>query len=178
MKIIIALFLFACAVDAAQFKNYTMDNMYFTCKYPQGFKIERDKEKDIKNSIYKVVFSNPKDNTSITIKYYGEKSGKDYKSFIENQSKTGDGKLESATEKYEKVKEIKLLNRDAFEIDRKLKEFESIEAKSSSYWLKERIIVLPAKKGFYALIFSSKEENFDKYSDIFDKVIKSLKVRY
>jgi len=155
-----------------------MDNKYFSCKYPQGFKIERDRKKDIKNSIYKVVFINSKDSSSVTIKYYTDKSGKNYKSFMETQSKAEDGTLENANEKYEPVKEIKLLDREAFEINRKLKEFESIEKKSSSYWLKERIIVLPAKKGFYAITFSSKEENFDKYLDTFDKVLKSFKPLY
>jgi hypothetical protein len=50
--------------------------------------------------------------------------------------------------------------------------------KSNSYWLKERLIVIPAKKGFYALTFSSKEENFDGYKELFEGILKSFKPLY
>ncbi|MEF3280443.1 MAG: photosystem II reaction center PsbP family protein [Elusimicrobiota bacterium] len=175
MKIIIAFLLISFGLHSQQMKNYTMDKKYFSCKIPSGWIIEREKDKDIKNKIYKVTFRNPKDSKSvITIKYYHPLSKKDYKSFVEIQSKTSDGTLESATEKYEKPKEIKLINREAVEINRKFKDFESIESKSESYWLKEKIIVIPAKKGFYSLMLSAKESTFDKNNEIFEKIISSF----
>lgn len=179
MKIIAILCLFSGLSFSQSFKTFVMDMKYFSCKYPSNWKVERDKEKDVKSGIYKVVFINSNDNKNIvTIKYYSSKSGKDYKSFIETQSTTSDGTKESDIEKYEDVKNIKLNERKAFEINRKLKEFESVEMKSNSYWLKERIIVIPAKKGFYALTFSSKEENFEGYKELFESILKSFKPLY
>ncbi len=179
MKIFLAtIFLCTGLLHSYSFKSYVMDNKYFKCKYPENFKMERNKESDRRNKIYKVVFVDPSSQTTITIKYYSPSSGKDYKSFIELQSKTEDGKLESPTEKYEKVKEIEINGKKAYEINRKLLYYESIEAKSSSYWLKERIIVIPAKKGFYTLNFSVKESEFQKNNKIFNEVLSSFETLY
>ncbi|MGC8867905.1 MAG: hypothetical protein ACP5PA_06850, partial [Elusimicrobiales bacterium] len=149
MKGIIVFFLIAQFLGAAGYRTYKMDMDFFRCLIPSDWKIERDADKDKQSSIYKLVLihpSNPK--VSITLKYYTANSGKNYKDFIEKNSKTEDGKLEGPNERYENVKEIKISQRKAFEINRRLKEFESVELKSDYYWLKERIIVVPAKKGF------------------------------
>lgn len=161
---------------AQTFKNYTMDKKYFSCKIPSNWTIEREKEKDEKSKIYKLVLKEPKSPTTITIKYYHPNSKKDYKKFIETQSTPSDET--GNTEKYEKNKEIDFKGRKAVEINRKLKEYESIEANSSPYWLQERLIVIPAKKGFYAIIYSSKEEDFNKNLPLFEKVLSSLKTLY
>lgn len=173
------LFAFMSFVYAGGFKEYKMDNNLFSLQYPDGWRIERNKESDERNGIYKVVFINPLDNKmTLTVKYYSPKSGKNYKKFVETQSSSVDGSKETPTEKYETPKDINILNRKAIEINRKLKEFESMDSSSPSYWLKERIIVFPAKKGFYTLIFSAPQELFDKNIKLFDDVLKSLKLKY
>ena len=158
---------------SATMKRYVMDNDYFSLNYPSSMKMERSKEGD-KDGIYKVVFLDINTKTSITVKYYSPKSGRDYKKFIEQQ--TG---VNTPTERYEKPKNINVGGKKATQIIRYLKEFEDISSPSSpSYWLKEKIVVIPANKGFYTVIFSALEKEFDKKSKIFDSVLKSLKTKY
>jgi len=171
MKFLIS-FLFMAFSLSGEMKRYVMDNNYFSLNYPSDMKIERNKEND-KSGIYKVVFVGSDKKTTITVKYYSPKSGKDYKKFIENQSGS-----DTQTERYEKPKQITIGNKKATEIVRYFKEFEDIASKSSSYWLKERLIVIPAKKGFYAITFSCIEGDFEKNSKIFDDVLKSFKTKY
>lgn len=163
---------------SAGYKTYKMDENIFRCLIPSDWRIERDPNRDKETKIYKVVLINPSDNkTTITIKYYSPSSGKRYDEFIELNSKTEDGKLESQNEKYEKLKEITINDRKAFEINRKIKEFESIDS-NLSYWLKERIIVIPAKSGFYTITFSSDEKTFNKHKITFDNILKTFKTLY
>jgi len=178
MKLLIIMLFFSINSHSQAMKNYTMDKKYFSCKIPAKWSLERQKDSDIESNIYKIVVKEPKKNTSITIKYYALKSNKDIKTYIETQSKNSQGKLETPTEKYEAIKEIEFKSKKATEINRKLKEFQSIENDSNSYWLKERILVIPAKKGFYSVIYSAKEEDFDKSLPIYEKVINSLKTLY
>jgi len=157
---------------SSEVKKYTMDNNYFSLNYPSDMLFERNKEND-SSGIYKVVFISQDKKTTITVKYYSPKSGKDYKSFIKKQ--TGDN---TATEKYEKPKEVIVGKRKAIEIVRYFKEFEDITVKTNSYWLKERLIVIPSKKGFYTIAFSSEKDSFDKKSEIFENILKSFKTKY
>ena len=175
-----AFFIFIAGLFASSnFKTFVMDNNYFKCIIPSDWKMEREAEKDRKNNIYKIVLINPVNpKNTITIKYYTVESGKNMQDFIEANSKTADGKLESATEKYEKVKEIVISSKTAYEITRRFKEFESVEEPSLSYWLKERIIVIPAKKGFYTLTYSCDEKSFNKYYRIFKSILVSFKPLY
>lgn len=179
MKELFMLFFFASFLNSAGYKTYIMDNNYFRCLYPSEWRVEREAEKDKKNSIYKVVFinqSNPK--ITVSVKYYTPQSNKNYMDFIEKNSKSEDGKLETPGERYEKVKEIKISERKAYEINRMFKEFESVDIKSGSYWLKERIVVIPSKKGFYTVSYSSDEKNFNKNLSVFQNILKSLKMLY
>lgn len=179
MKGIIILLVMSLSLSSAGYKTYKMDGDIFRCFIPSEWKIERDAEKDKIDKIYKVVFINPVDvRTVVTIKYYSNESGKKYEDFIKVNSKTADGKLDTANEKYELVKDIKILNRKAFEINRKFKEFSSIESSSGSYWLKERIIVIPAKIGFYTITYSAEEKAFSKYKNVFDNILKSFRTLY
>jgi hypothetical protein len=182
MKLIIAAFLMITNIYSAdvKMKNFVMDKKYFSCKIPSDWGVERNKKSDIKNNIYKVILLKSDDSrTSITLKYYHPASKKDYKSFVDIQSKASDGSYETATEKYNKPEEKEINNRKAIEIDREIKDFESMESSTSgAYWLKEKIIVLPAKKGFYTLTLSSKKESFDKNIATFDKIVASFKPAY
>jgi len=182
MKLIITAFLMITNVYSAEvkMKNFVMDKKYFSCKIPTTWTAQRNKESDNKNKIFKLVLISTEDTkTSITLKYYHPSSKKDYKSFIDIQSKASDGSYETATEKYEEPKDIEVSIRKAVEINRELKDFESIEATASnSYWLKEKIIVIPAKKGFYTISCSSKKENFDKNINIFNSIVASFKTLY
>lgn len=173
---IIPLIVFSLSLYSQSEKNYIMDKKYFSLKYPSNMIIEREKEKDYKNNIYKVVFKEKDTNTIITVKYYHPKSNKDYKTFIETQS-SSDGNMKTPTEEYEEVKNIKLGEKKAFEINRKMKEYESLNT-NLSYWLKEKIIVIPVKKGFYVISFSAREEQFEKKLKMFDIVLKSFKTLY
>lgn len=178
MKLILAFLLFSSSLYSAGYKTYKMDDNIFRCLIPSDWKIERDASKDKETKIYKVVLINPSDpKTSVTLKYYSSQSGKRYEDFIELNSKTSDGKIEGPNEKYEKVKEITVNDRKAFEINRRLKEFESLDS-NLSYWLKERIIVIPAKLGFYTITFSSDEKTFSKNKIIFDNILKTFKTLY
>lgn len=179
MKGMVIFLLASLSLNSAGYKTYKMDGNIFRCLIPSDWKIERDAEKDKKDKIYKVFFVNPQDSRIlVAIKYYSVDSGKKYEDFIEINSKTADGKLEGPNEKYEPVKNINILDRKAFEINRLFKEFVSIEAGSEQYWLKERIIVIPAKKGFYTITYSSPEKSFSKYKNIFDNIVKSFRPLY
>ncbi|MCX7905197.1 MAG: hypothetical protein N2446_00670 [Elusimicrobiales bacterium] len=175
----VLIFFSAIILNSAGYKIYKMDNNLFRCIIPSDWKIERDREKDLKDKIYRVIIVNPIDwRNTISIKYYSSQSGKKYDEFIELNSKTADGKLEGPNEKYEKVKEISLDGRKAFEINRKLKEFSSIDSSSDSYWLKEKIIVIPAKVGFYVITYSAEEKSFSKNQNVLENIIKSFKSLY
>ncbi len=179
MKTILIFLIAGQMLNSAGYKMYTMDSNFFSCLIPSEWKIERDADKDKKNSVYKLTLIHPSNSkVNIVLKYYAPQSGKNYKEFIETNSKTEDGKLEGPNEKYEAVKEIKVSGKKAFEINRKFKEFESLESKSESWWLKEKIIVVPAKKGFYTLSFSADENVFQKILPVFDNVVKSFKMLY
>lgn len=179
MKIFVFVALFSCILSASNFKTFVMDDNYFRCLVPSDWKIERDVEKDKKSGIYKIVLINPLNSkNTITIKYYSLQSGQRVEDFIEKNSKTSEGELEGSDEKYEKVKNIVISSKTAFEINRKYKEFESLDAPSASYWLKERIIVIPAKKGFYTLTYSCDEKNFAKYYRFFKSILVSFKTLY
>ena len=180
MNHLITLLAMSLFLNSAGYKTYRMDGDIFRCLVPSDWKVERDVDKDKLDNIYRVMFIDPLDTTTVvTIKYYSVESGKNYKDFIQRNSKTSDGKRETPNEKYEPVKNIKVSNRDGFEINRKFKEYTSIESTlSSSYWLKERIIVIPAKKGFYTITYSAKENTFHRYKNIFDNILKSFKMLY
>lgn len=178
MKTALFFFIISSFLYSAGYKTYKMDDNIFKCLIPSDWKIERDASKDKETKIYKLVLINPSDpKTVVTLKYYSPQSGKKYEDFIQLNSKAADGRLETANEKYEKLKEITINDRKAFEINRKLKEFESMDS-NLSYWLKERIIVIPAKSGFYTITFSSDERNFSKHKIVFDNILKTFRTLY
>lgn len=176
----------ACAgaqakAKAAQYKNFTMDNNYFSCQVPADWSQERDKDKDEEYKIYEVQLMSPKAGkapTFIKVSYYS-KDNADFngiKDFVDSNSKNALGETKSARELYEPVKAITLAGRKAQLLARERMVFLHPESKSDeSVQLKEKLYVLPAKAGFYVLHFSAPKDLFLSNQSVFEKVAKSFK---
>jgi len=180
---VIPFFLFIAAKGKnIKFQKYTMDKNYFSCQIPADWEAQRNAEQDEEYKIYEVRLISPTaDKTSITLSYYSSDNEdfKDYKTFIERNTNDGTGRKESDIGKYSDAKPIILNKKKAYEINRELKEYSSLDKKNSSvYWLKEKLFVIPAKKGFYVLNYSAKKENFNKYLSIFNTISQSFKTMY
>lgn len=176
----------ACAgaqakAKAPQYKNFAMDNNYFSCQVPADWSQERDKDKDEEYKIYEVQLLSPKTGkapTSIFVSYYAKDNGdfNDYKDFVKRNSRNVAGETKSARELYEPVKDITLAGRKAQLLARERMVFLHPESKSDeSVQLKEKLYVLPAKAGFYVLHFSAPKDLFLSNQSVFEKVAKSFK---
>ena len=154
---------------------------YFTCDIPASWEVKREKEKEAKTRIYKITLLAPvsdKGPVAIYAAYYskGSKVFAVYKDFIERNSKNILGETESPTEKFGPVKETILAGLKAFEFESEIKEYIHPENKSEeSVQLKEKIYVLPAKEGFYALRFSAPKAAFTENLPVFERIAKSFK---
>ena len=165
----------------AAYKNFTMDNNYFSCLVPAGWSQERDKDKDEEYKIYEVQLLSPKTGkapTSIFVSYYAKDNGdfNNYEDFVKRNSRNIAGETKSARELYEPVKTITLAGRKAQVVARERLVFLHPESKSDeSVRLKEKLYVLPAKEGFYVLHFSAPKDLFLADQAVFEKVAKSFK---
>ena len=186
LSVFLLSFLFLAGMAAKdakpKFRPYSMDKNYFSCQIPADWELQRDEEEDSDYKIYEITLLGPNaDKTSINISYYsGENADfKDHKEFIARNTQDGTGRKQSDIGKYGEAKPLTLNGRKAFGISRELKEYASLETKTaSSYWLKEKLIVMSAKDGFYVLSYSAKKENYGKYLPVFNSVAKSFKPLY
>lgn len=176
-KILILVLPFLLASSAPlQFKDYEMDGKYFSCKVPSSWDLQRDKSEDEEYGIYEIKLLGPS-RTWIYASYYSKDNAdfKDYKNYIERNTKDGLGRKNSDIGKYSDAKPFKAGKLKGFEILRELKEYVSLESKSSdAYWVKERIVVLPAKEGFFVISYSAKKSDFEKYHPVYKKILSSF----
>lgn len=166
---------------SAQYKNFSMDNNYFSCQVPAAWSLERDKDKDEEYKIYEIQLLAPKTGkapTFINVAYY-MKDNLDFnglKDFVDSNSKNALGETKSARENYDPVKSISLSGRKAQLLARERMVFLHPESKSDeSVQLKEKLYVLPAKEGFYVLHFSAPKDSFLANQAVFEKVAKSFR---
>ncbi len=176
----------ACAGPQAktrggQFKNYVMDNNYFSCSVPVSWSLERDKDKDEEYKIYEIELLSPKAEkapVSIFVSYYA-KDNEDFNGpddFIHRNSRNVAGETKTARELFEPAKKITLGGRKGVILSRERMVFLHPESKSDdSVQLKEKLYVLPAKEGFYVLNFSAPKTAFIENLPVFEKVAKSFK---
>lgn len=178
----------ACAGSQAKgggvkFKPYAIEGGYFSCLVPSGWSLERDKDRDEDYKIYEIQLLGPKAGkapTSIQVSFFaaGNSDFKDYQNFIERNSRNALGEQRNARESYAPVKETSVAGRKAFELASEVNEYLHPESKSDeSVLIKEKIYVLPAKDGFYALRFSAPKPAFRANLAVFEKVAKSFKGR-
>jgi len=166
---------------AAQYKNFSMDNNYFSCLVPAAWSLERDKDKDEEYKIYEIQLLAPKTGkapTSIFVSYYAKDNGdfNDYEDFVRRNSSNVAGETKTTRELYEPVKNISFGGRKAQLLARERMVFLHPESKSDeSVQLKEKLYVLPAKEGFYVLHFSAPKDSFLANQAVFEKVVKSFK---
>ena len=165
----------------AQFKTYHMDKGYFSCSVPEAWTLERESEKDEQYRIYEIQLLAPgagKAPTSVFVTYYAgdNEDFTGYQDYIDRRSVNALGETKSAREKYEPPKKIKLGGRAGFELASEVLEYLHPESKSDeSVLLKEKIYVLPAKDGFYALRFSAVKAAFAENQPVFEKIARSFK---
>ncbi|MDP2864950.1 MAG: hypothetical protein Q8O90_01770 [Elusimicrobiota bacterium] len=176
----------ACAgaqakAKGVQFKNYAMDNNYFTCSVPADWTLERDQEKDEEYNIFEIQLLAPKAEkapTSIFVSYYA-KDNEDfngYEDFVKSNSNNVAGETKNSREVFEPAKNITLAGRKGFMLSRE--RVVSLHPKSKSdetVQLKEKLYVLPAKDGFYVLHFSAQKTAFMANLATFEKIAKSFK---
>ena len=167
--------------SGVQFKNYHMDNDYFSCSVPDGWTLERDKDKDEEYRIYEIQLLAPKAEKtpiSVFVSYYA-KDNEDfngYEDFVKRNSRNVAGETKNKREIFESAKNITLAGRKGFELSRE--RLVSLYPKSKSdesVRLKEKLYVLPAKEGFYVLHFSAQKTAFIAYLPVFEKISKSFK---
>ncbi|HCC47401.1 MAG TPA: hypothetical protein DEQ38_04700 [Elusimicrobia bacterium] len=166
---------------AAQFKNFAMENNYFSCSVPAAWSMERDQEKDEEYKIYEIQLLAPvsgKAPTSVFVSYYAKDNAdfNGYQDYVNSNSKNVLGETKSARENYEPVKDITLAGRKALLLSRERMVFLHPTTKSDeSVQLKEKLYVLPAKAGFYVLHFSAPKDSFLANLGTFEKIAKSFK---
>lgn len=166
---------------AAQFKNFAMDNNYFSCLVPANWSLERDKEKDEEYKIYEIELFSPKTgkvSTSVRVAYYAgnNEDFNGYEDFVKSNSRNILGETKSKRENYEPAENVTLAGRKAVMLSRERMVFLHPTTKSDeSVLLKEKHYVLPAKDGFYVLHFSAPKEAFLANLKVFEKVAKSFK---
>lgn len=186
---------------ARQLKKYTMDNNYFSCALPAGWRLEREKARDEEYKIYEIGLTAPQEGAAakprptrgisgagavqpdkspatIHVSYYA-KDNTDfdgYEDFIERNSQNALGETKTEREVYEPVKKIKLNGRPASELARAKTVYLHPESKSDeSVKLKEKLYILPARDGFYVLHFTAPETVFPRYLKTFEQVAGSFK---
>lgn len=164
-----------------QFKAYAMDKNYFSCSVPEAWALEREQEKDEQYKVYEIQLLAPKADkapVSVFISYYAadNEDFNDYQDYIDRHSKNALGETKSAREKYEPPKKITLAGRKGFALASEVQEYLHPESKSDeSVLLKEKIYVLPAEAGFYALRFNAPKAAFQEHLGVFEKIAKSFK---
>ncbi|MEW5951145.1 MAG: hypothetical protein GX447_04290 [Elusimicrobia bacterium] len=177
-KIILPAFIMLLAVSSKdnQFSKYEIEGGYFSCLVPSSWDLKRDKRGDEEYKTYEIKLNGP-GRTWIYVSYYSKDNEdfKDYKNYIDRNTKDGLGRKNSDIGKYSDAKPFKSGKIKGFEIIKELKEYVSLESKSSdAYWVKERIAVIPAKEGFFVLSYSAKKSDFEKYHPVYKKVLSSF----
>lgn len=187
------------APAARQFKKYAMDNNYFSCNVPAGWRLEREKARDEEYKIYEIELLAPAENmpqagvaaktgaaqpdkspTAIYVSYYAKDNADfdGYADFIERNATDALGGTKSERETYGPVKKIKFNGREASELSRAKTVYLHPESKSDeSVKLKEKLYVLPARDGFYVLHLTAPETAFSRHLKIFEQVARSFKGR-
>ena len=178
----------ACAgaqdnTQGVQFKNYAMDNDYFSCSVPADWTLERDKDRDEEYKIYEIQLLAPqaeKAPVSVFVSYYA-RDNEDFnghEDFVKRNSRNVAGETKTSREVFDPVRNITLAGRKGVELSRT--RMVSLHPKSKSdesVQLKEKIYVLPAKEGFYVLHFSAPEAAFLTNLPVFEKIAESFKGR-
>ncbi len=168
------IFLLAAAPQKDKnFSRYEIEGGYFSCLVPSDWELKRDKNSDEEYKIYEIKLTGP-GRTWIYVSYYSKDNEdfRDYKNYIDRNTKDGLGRKNSDIGKYSDARPFKSGKIKGFEIIRELKEYVSLESKSSdAYWVKERIIVMPAKEGFFVASYSAKKSDFEKYHSVYKKVL-------
>jgi hypothetical protein len=169
------------AAKAAAYKAYSMDKDYFSCSVPADWALNRDADNDEDYKIYEIRLDAPrsaKAPASIFVSFYS-KDNKDfagYQDYIKSNSSNALGETKGPRETYEAAKKITLAGREGFVLASEKLRYLNPESKSDeSVQLKEKIYVLPAKDGFYAIKFNAPKTLFAGYLPVFEKVAKSFK---
>jgi hypothetical protein len=166
---------------APKFSPYSMDNGYFSCSVPADWELKRDKEADDEYKIYEIELVAPdpgKGLTTIFVSYYSKDSDDfaGFQDFIDRNDKNAAGETKNARESYDPVKKTTIAGRKGFELGSERLVYIFPESKSDeSEPVKEKIYVLPAKEGFYAMRFSANPAVFPKFLVVFEKIAKSFK---
>ncbi len=165
------------ASAAEQYRNYVMDQNYFSCEVPVGWDLVREKEKDEEYHIYEIILRKTP-GASIYVSYYAKDNEdfSDYKNFLARNSKNILGETKNSREQYGPVKEIQLKGGKGFELERERLVYLFPQSKSDeSAAIKELLYVLPsAAGGFYVLHYTAPQEFFEDLLPVFKKVAASF----
>ncbi len=180
-------------VKPEPYEKFVMDHDYFSCYLPVRWKLEQDREGDEKAGIFEVNLIMPEKakieegeayffpDPHIYVGYYCKRNvqKKTYANFVKEYEQLALKRKGSDKSRYEKPKKIKFDEKTATEIN-----YEVYQEKprgplfTSKYWLKAKFIVIKAKEGFYVLAYKSPQEFYDKYSPVFDEVVKTFEPLY
>jgi ankyrin repeat protein len=165
---------------AGQYRNYVMDNNYFSCEIPIDWELTREKEKDEEYRIYEIMLT-PKGgqiSASIVVSYYAKDNEdfSDHNNFLARNSRNILGETKNSREEYGPVKEVRLKGGAGFELGRERLVFLSPKSKSdASEAIKELLYVLPSSEGgFHVLHYKAPREFFDGLLPVFKKVAGSF----
>jgi len=164
-----------------QFKTFQMDKKIFSCLLPENWEIKKSSPRKMKKGVFGVEVLGPREEDAPVmgqITFYSEKNPyfKDYKDFIERNSRDIFGEKGDGESKYGPVKKIRLNKRFAFKFENQIKEYIEPESKSDEYvLLKEKYYVIPSKKGFHVLHFTVSKDKYYKYYRTFNKITLSFR---
>ena len=193
MKILSSILLFslfpACGCSASgqtgspAFIFFKAEAGVFSCYVPSAWAQARDLRKDKSSGVVKLSLtgdSGERIPAMIYITHFGKTNRyfKDPAAYIKMNS-TDALDMPSKTDKYGPVSETVLAGKKAFVFEREKKEYLEPEGKSEeSVVVRERFIVVPAREGFYALHYYCPQKAFKKHLPYFDRVVKTLKLKY
>ncbi len=162
-----------------QYRQYIMEGGYFKCEIPKDWAAARFETSEKLRKIYGVEISYPGAQggaaVKIDIDYYAKDTPlfKDMEDFIKRNSQDPIVKIKE--NKYGPVKDILAAGRNGKTFERETFVFippDSTTAVKTA--IKEKLAVIPAKEGFYALRYYSPSSAYKKHMPIFDKVLKSF----
>jgi hypothetical protein len=169
-------------VGDVQMRIFVKPGGHFSCEVPRKWGIWTDAYHDERSKVYTIYSIGPQvqkgARVMIGIEYYadGNDTFKSEEQFIKRNTSLPSIMPKVKGEKLTPIRKITVAEREARTFDRDTFEYyppKSMHTKEIP--MKNRIVVVPAKEGFYVLFYDAPTEVFEQYAPIFDRVLQSFK---
>ncbi len=170
---------FYSPAQATEYIQYAIEGNYFKCDIPKGWRINRDKFADEAEKVYGVEAVGPRTKEGVPVRITMDYFSRDNTLFrgpseyINRHTSAGVIKIEG--DRYGPVKTITLSNRRAKTFEKETTAyFPPNSPMAAEIAIKEKLVVLPASEGFYALRYYAQASAYEKYFYLFERVLESF----